>query len=194
MIRPRLHRRSVPEDHASVAWPAGVPTVLQRIYAARGVSDSAAIEYRLRHLLDLRRLGALEHAASRLVQARDTDQRVLIVGDSDCDGATGAAVAVRGLRMLGLRHVDFVVPHRMRRGYGLSPALVASLPDTPDLIVTVDNGIASVDGVAAARERGIDVIGTDHHLPGPVLPQALAIDNPHAPGDDFPSKALAGVG
>ncbi len=193
-MRPRLQRRAVPEDHAGTSWPANMPPVLRRIYAARGVRDPGAVDYRLAHLASPRHLGGLEQATARLFEAMDADQRVLVVGDYDCDGATGCAVAVRGLRMLGMRRVDFVVPHRMRHGYGLSPALVDSLDVLPDLIVTVDNGIASVEGVAAARARGIDVVVTDHHLPGQELPQARAIVNPNLDGDGFPSKALAGVG
>ncbi|HET8553590.1 MAG TPA: single-stranded-DNA-specific exonuclease RecJ [Rhodanobacteraceae bacterium] len=194
MTRPRLQRRPLPDESIDLVWPSHVPQVLQRIYAARGIRDPQAIDHRLAHLASPRQLGGMEQATTRLLQAMDADQRVLVVGDYDCDGATGTAVAVRGLRLLGMRHVGFVVPHRMRHGYGLSPALVASLESSPDLIVTVDNGIASVDGVAAARERGIDVIVTDHHLPGSELPRALAIVNPNLAGDGFPSKALAGVG
>lgn len=190
----RIRRRTVPREQPAAAWPAHVPPVLRRIYAARGVDDPQAVEYRLARLASPRQLGGLEAATARLVDALDRDQRVLVVGDYDCDGATGCAVAVRGLRLLGLRHVDFVVPHRMRHGYGLSPALVESLPSRPDLVVTVDNGIASIDGVAAAHARGIDVVITDHHLPGRELPAAQAIVNPNLDGDGFPSKALAGVG
>lgn len=194
MKAPCLKRRPVPDDFDDLAWPAHVSPVLRRIYAARGVRDPAAIDYRLARLASPRHLGGLEVATQRILHALDKDQHVLVVGDYDCDGATGCAVAVRGLRLLGARHVDFVVPHRMRHGYGLSPALVASLTTQPDLVVTVDNGVASIDGVAAARSRGIDVVITDHHLPGPDLPQAQAIVNPNLCGDGFPSKALAGVG
>lgn len=190
----RIQRRPLPDGQTREDWPGSLPPVLRRIYAARGASGVQAVDYRLARLLSPQALGGLDAATARLLEALDGGQRVLIVGDYDCDGATGCAVAVRGLRLLGLQHVDFVVPHRMRHGYGLSPALVASLDITPDLIVTVDNGIASVDGVAAARERGIDVVVTDHHLPGPELPAAQAIVNPNLSGDDFPSKALAGVG
>jgi single-stranded-DNA-specific exonuclease len=190
----RVERRHVPADWTDTRWPAHVPPVLRRIYAARGVRDPAAIDYRLAHLANPSTLGGLGAATARLTRAIDHAERVLVVGDYDCDGATGCAVAVRGLEMLGLRVVEFVVPHRIRHGYGLSPGLVASLAQAPDLIVTVDNGIASLDGVAAARERGADVIVTDHHLPGARLPDACAIVNPNVTGDAFPSKALAGVG
>lgn len=193
MTRSRLRRR----DSAPVnrdAWPSSVPAVLRRVYAARGVQRFEDVHYRLAKLIAPGKLGGLAQAVDLLVRAIDHDQRILVVGDYDCDGATGTAVAVRGLRMLGARRVDFVVPHRMHHGYGLSRALVDSLDRVPDLIVTVDNGIASVDGVVAARERGIDVLVTDHHLPAPELPPAQAIVDPNLDDDGFPSKALAGVG
>jgi single-stranded-DNA-specific exonuclease len=136
----------------------------------------------------------MQQAVALLAQAIQDDISIMIAGDYDCDGATGAAVAVRGLRLLGARHVDYVIPNRFVHGYGLTPELVASLPAHAQLIVTVDNGIASVAGVAAARARGMRVIVTDHHLPGEQLPAADAIVNPNVHGDDFPSKALAGVG
>ncbi len=139
-------------------------------------------------------LGGLAQATLLLQQAIERDQHIVVVGDYDCDGATGCAVAVRGLRMLGATHVDFAVPDRRLHGYGLSPALLDSLPRIPDLIVTVDNGIAAHAGVAAARERGARVIVTDHHLPADTLPDAHAIVNPNVLGDQFASKALAGVG
>lgn len=194
MIQSRLQRRPLPNDWLDMDWPSHVPSILRRIYAARGVRDPGALAYRLAHLESPQQLGGLEPATARLLKAIDENQCIVIVGDYDCDGATGTAVAVRGLRLLGARRVDFVVPHRMRHGYGLSPALVASLTDCPDLIVTVDNGVASVDGIDAARARGIDVVVTDHHLPGRELPRAQAIVNPNLSDDGFPSKVLAGVG
>jgi single-stranded-DNA-specific exonuclease len=188
----RIQRRT--PGPTSSAWPDTVPPALQRIYAARGIADPEQMRHALARLLPPTALGGLDAAAGILQRAIDEDRSILVAGDYDCDGATGAAVAVRGLRMLGARQVGYVVPNRFEHGYGLSPALVASLSRAPDLIVTVDNGIASVDGVAAARERGIEVIVTDHHLPGEQLPEAAAIVNPNLPGDAFPSKALAGVG
>lgn len=179
---------------AGDAWPQGMPAALRRVYAARGATDATQVCYRLASLLPPASLGGLEQATALLTQAIDADRRILIVGDYDCDGATGTALAVRGLRMFGARQVEFMVPHRMRHGYGLSAALVASLQLPPDLIVTVDNGVASVEGVAAASARGIDVLVTDHHLPGARLPGAAVIVNPNLDGDGFPSKALAGVG
>ncbi|HEX7339802.1 MAG TPA: single-stranded-DNA-specific exonuclease RecJ [Rhodanobacteraceae bacterium] len=190
---PRLRRREAVAVARGV-WPETVPAALRRVYAARGIRDPADIHYRLADLVPPRMLGGLDAATAIITQAIDADRRILVVGDYDCDGATGTAVAVRGLRLFGARHVGFVVPHRIRHGYGLSAALVASLETDPDLIITVDNGVASLEGVAAARARGIQVVVTDHHLPGAQLPDAQAIVNPNLADDAFPSKALAGVG
>jgi single-stranded-DNA-specific exonuclease len=187
----RIRRREVPRFDP---WPGAVHPVLQRVYAARGVLAPSDAELRLQGLLNPSALGGLEAALELLESALAQQWRILVVGDFDCDGATGTAVAVRGLRLLGARHVDFRVPHRMRHGYGLSPALVADIAELPDLIVTVDNGIASHAGVAAAHAAGIRVLVTDHHLPGATLPAADAIVDPNLPGDAFPSKHLAGVG
>ena len=175
-------------------WGDGVHPVLRQGYAARGVLHPAGVEHRLQRLLSPQSLGGLDAAVDLLIEAIREDWSILIAGDYDCDGATGTAVAVRGLRMLGARHVGYAIPNRFVHGYGLSPALVESLQPTPQLIVTVDNGVASVAGVAAAHARGIRVIVTDHHLPGERLPAADAMVNPNLTGDGFPSKALAGVG
>ncbi|HJW06036.1 MAG TPA: DHH family phosphoesterase, partial [Rhodanobacter sp.] len=175
-------------------WPDSVHPVLQRIYAARGVLEPAQAEHRLARMLSPQLLGGMAQAVDLLVEAIRDDWTILIAGDYDCDGATGTAVAVRGLRLLGARRVDYAIPNRFTHGYGLSPAFVASLQPTPQLIVTVDNGVASVAGVAAAQARGIKVIVTDHHLPGERLPACDAMVNPNLTGDAFPSKALAGVG
>ncbi|UPG95992.1 single-stranded-DNA-specific exonuclease RecJ [Luteibacter aegosomatissinici] len=181
-------------DVAPSGWPAHVHPVIQRIYAARGVTTPDGAEHRLARLHSPTLLGGMDRAVELLIEAIDRDQRIVIAGDYDCDGATGAAVAQRGMRLLGAKHVSHVVPNRFVHGYGLSEALVASLEPTPDLIVTVDNGVASVAGVAAAHARGIRVLITDHHLPGDTLPAADAMVNPNLDGDGFPSKALAGVG
>ena len=175
-------------------WPAAVHPVLQQIYAARGVLTPAQADHRLTHMLSPQTLGGMEQAVDLLVQAIGEDWTILIAGDYDCDGATGTAVAVRGLRLLGARRVSYAIPNRFVHGYGLSTALVESLQPTPQLIVTVDNGVASVAGVEAARARGIRVIVTDHHLPGEQLPACDAMVNPNLAGDPFPSKMLAGVG
>ncbi len=175
-------------------WPSSVHPVLQQIYAARGVLEPGQAEHRLARMLSPQLLGGMTQAVDLLVEAIRDDWTILIAGDYDCDGATGTAVAVRGLRLLGAKRVSYAIPNRFVHGYGLSPALVASLQPTPQLIVTVDNGVASVAGVAAAKARGIRVIVTDHHLPGEQLPACDAMVNPNLVGDAFPSKMLAGVG
>lgn len=188
----RILRRAVPEHGP---WPASIPPLLQRIYAARGVTSPDAAELRMARLLAPALLGGIDAGAARLARAIAENRHIVVVGDFDCDGATGTAVAVRGLRLLGARRVGYRVPHRIEHGYGLSAALVeAMVPMAPDLLLTVDSGIACVAGVAAAKARGWEVIVSDHHLPGPVLPAADAIVNPNLDGDAFPSKALAGVG
>ena len=154
----------------------------------------AQIEHRLARMLSPQLLGGMSEAVALLVEAIRDDWSILIAGDYDCDGATGTAVAVRGLRLLGARRVDYAIPNRFVHGYGLSAAFVATMQPTPQLIVTVDNGVASVAGVAAAKARGIRVIVTDHHLPGAHLPACDAMVNPNLAGDPFPSKMLAGVG
>jgi single-stranded-DNA-specific exonuclease len=190
---PHIVRRIAAETSGD--WPDHVPPVLRRIYAARGVTAFEGTQLRLASLLPPDALGGIDAASTLLADAIRNDRRIVIVGDFDCDGATGTAVGVRGLRMLGARHVTYQVPHRVLHGYGLTPALVEVMrPLQPDLVVTVDNGIAAHAGVAAAKALGWDVLVTDHHLPGATLPAADAIVNPNNPGDLFPSKALAGVG
>lgn len=190
MNTPRIVRRPLPEVIPDLP---GHP-VLRRILAARGITDPAQVEYRLAGMLPPN-LGGLERACAVVGDSIRTQQRIVVVGDFDCDGATGTAVAVRGLRMLGARNVGYGVPNRAVHGYGLSPALVDELSaQRPDLLITVDNGVAAHAGVAAAQARGIRVVVTDHHLPGAMLPEADAIVNPNLPGDAFASKALAGVG
>ncbi len=188
---PRIVRRVPGCPHG---WAAVLHPVLQRVYAARGVTCPEELGHRLAGLLPPAGLGGLARAVELLMAAIAAGQRIVVAGDYDCDGATGCAVGVRGLRLLGARSVDYVVPNRAIHGYGLTPALVASLPSAPDLIVTVDNGIASLAGVAAAKARGCTVIVTDHHLAGPALPTADAIVDPNLAGDAFASKALCGVG
>lgn len=176
-------------------WSSAIHPVLQRIFAARGIACAQDVEHRLARLVSPQQLGGMERACELLEQALREQRRIVIVGDFDADGATGTTVAVRGLRLLGALHVDYRVPNRFTHGYGLSPALVEELlPQRPDLIVTVDNGVAAHAGVDAANAHGIAVIVTDHHLPGDSLPAAAALVNPNHDGDAFPSKALAGVG
>jgi len=188
----RIVRRPVPADAPPL--PQHLHPVLRRILLARGVSSAADCDYRLACVLPPT-LGGMERACAIIGRALVEDWRIVVVGDFDCDGATGTAVAVRGLRALGARHVSYGVPNRAVHGYGLSAALLEDLlPMRPQLLITVDNGIAAHAGIAAARRHGIEVVVTDHHLPGEVLPDADAIVNPNLHGDGFPSKALAGVG
>ncbi len=175
--------------------PESLHPVLQTIYLNRGVTSSKELDLRLQKLHHSQQLTGIEQAVAILVDALQRQQRILIVGDFDADGATSCALSVRALRAMGLREVDYLVPNRFNFGYGLSPQLVEVARERqPDLIITVDNGISSIDGVAAAKACGIAVIVTDHHLPGHVLPDADAIVNPNLEGDEFPSKNLAGVG
>jgi single-stranded-DNA-specific exonuclease len=190
---PRIERRAVPAMTAD--WPADIHPVLRRVYAARGVVTPADIEHRLAGLLSPQSLGGMARACELIEAAIREDARIVVVGDFDCDGATGTAVGVRGLRLLGAREVGYAVPNRMRHGYGLSPAIVEELlPRKPGVLITVDNGVAAHAGVAAAKAHGMRVIVTDHHLPGATLPEADAVVNPNLDADAFPSKALAGVG
>ncbi|MCF6217899.1 MAG: single-stranded-DNA-specific exonuclease RecJ [Gammaproteobacteria bacterium] len=169
--------------------------LLARIYAARGITHPNQLDNGLNQLLAPALLKGVDGAVARLQQALDQQQRILVVADFDCDGATACAVALRGLAMLGVQHLDYIVPNRFEYGYGLSPEIVAvAATRKPDLIITVDNGIASIEGVTAANQLGIDVLVTDHHLAAAQLPDAIAIVNPNQPGDTFPSKNLAGVG
>jgi single-stranded-DNA-specific exonuclease len=168
--------------------------VLRRVYAARGIASEAELDLSLDRLLPVGSLEGLE-AATRLLGAHRAAGRVLVIGDFDADGATSTALLVRALRRMHFAHVDFLVPNRFRFGYGLTPEIVAlAATRAPSLIVTVDNGVSSVAGVEAAREIGVPVLVTDHHLPGAVLPRAEVIVNPNLPGSRFGSPALAGVG
>ncbi|MCU1719626.1 single-stranded-DNA-specific exonuclease RecJ [Pseudomonas sp. 5P_3.1_Bac2] len=172
-----------------------LPPLLTRLYASRGVQSAAELDKGLARLIPYQQLKGMDAAVQLLVEALQQRQRILIVGDFDADGATASSVGVLGLRMLGVAHVDYLVPNRFEYGYGLTPEIVAvALERRPDLLLTVDNGISSVDGVAAAKAAGLKVLVTDHHLPGPQLPAADAIVNPNQPDCSFSSKALAGVG
>ena len=186
-------RRSVSEEQVA-ALPDDLPELWRRIFAARGVTADE-LDTGLQALLPVSELAGTAAAAERFAQARQNGERVIIVGDFDADGATATALMMSCLRQWGFTDPGYLVPDRFRFGYGLSAELVAAADALqPDLLVTVDNGTSSIGGVAAANERGIDVIVTDHHLPGDELPQATVIVNPNAPGVEFPSKALAGVG
>lgn len=191
----RITTRSYPFRTAEMLRQQGIHPVLARLYAARGLSDVREMSSELNTLIAPSGLLHIDAAASFLADAIATQKKLVIVADYDCDGATACAVGLRGLRMLGA-DVDFIVPNRFEYGYGLTPEIVAltAKEKSPDVIVTVDNGIASIDGVAEANRRGIEVVVTDHHLPGNTLPDARVIVNPNQPSCGFPSKNLAGVG
>src|SRR5262249_40375258 len=167
--------------------------VLRRAYAARGVRDSQELALTLDRLMPVGTLDSVDAAVALILEHRE--RRILVVGDFDADGATSTALIVRCLRAWGFPNVDFLVPNRFEFGYGLTPEIVGlAALRAPTLIVTVANGISSVAGVAAARARGIQVLITDHHLPGAELPAADVIVNPNVPGSRFASRTLAGVG
>lgn len=173
---------------------ANVDPRMARIYAARGINVQSDLNHNLATLLSPAQLASVQDAASLLADAIEVGKRLLIVADYDADGATACAVGMRALAAMGAK-VDFIVPNRFEFGYGLTPEIVAlAAQSSPDIIITVDNGIASVDGVAEANRRGIQVLVTDHHLPGQSLPDAAVIVNPNQVGDNFASKNLAGVG
>ena len=190
----RIVQRTYAEaDHRTLV-EAGVHPLLARIYAARRIRSSAELRYEVSALLPPSLLKGVEQAARLLADAIQSGKRLLIVADYDADGATACAVGIRALRAFGA-HAEYLVPDRFKLGYGLSPELVElAAQRRPDLLITVDNGIASVEGVARARDLGIATLITDHHLPGRELPAAACIVNPNQPGCAFPSKALAGVG
>lgn len=189
IIRPRVLPEAMP------LLPDLHP-VLARLYALRGVTSTSDLERALKGLAPAQALKGLEAALDLLQIALREQQRILVVGDFDADGATSTVLALRALRAFGARHVDYLVPNRFEYGYGLTPEIVelARQTKSPDLIITVDNGISSIEGVAAAKAAGIRVLITDHHLPGAELPAADAIVNPNQPDCKFPSKNLAGVG
>ncbi|HEY7944735.1 MAG TPA: single-stranded-DNA-specific exonuclease RecJ [Casimicrobiaceae bacterium] len=189
----QITRRDVPEA-AAVLAAAGISPVMARVLAARGIASIAELDYDLAGLPPWQALKGIDAAVARLADAIEHGERLLIVADYDADGATACAVGVRGLTAMGAS-VEFLVPNRFEFGYGLTPEIVAlAAARRPALIITVDNGIASVEGVAAAHALGIGVLITDHHLPGDRLPEPAWIVNPNQPGCAFPSKHLAGVG
>jgi len=191
---PVISTRPCPADARAALEQAGLAPAWARLYAARGVTHPEQIAHRLPQLLPPAGLLHIERAATLLADAIRDNKRLLIIADYDADGATACAVGVRGLTLLGAR-VGYLVPNRLEHGYGLTPDIVRLAAERrPDLLVTVDNGIAAVDGVAAANALGIPVLVTDHHLPGDALPDAACIVNPNQPGCGFASKNLAGVG
>ena len=191
---PIITARPCPDDARTALEQAGLEPTWARLYAARGVTHLDQVAHRLPQLLPPSGLMNIDAAAALLANAIEKKQRLLIIADYDADGATACAVGVRGLTLLGAR-VDYLVPNRLEHGYGLTPDIVKLAAERqPDLLVTVDNGIAAVDGVAAANALGIPVLVTDHHLPGDALPAAACIVNPNQTGCAFGSKHLAGVG
>ena len=172
----------------------GLHPLLARLYAARGIKDKSELDYELKSLIPPTALTNASEAAHLLADAIEAEAKMLIIGDYDCDGATATAVGMRALKSLGA-DVNFLLPDRFKLGYGLSPEIVdVAAQQSPDLIITVDNGIASLEGVARAQQHGIATLITDHHLPAETLPDADCIVNPNQPGCDFPSKCIAGVG
>ncbi|WP_370052997.1 single-stranded-DNA-specific exonuclease RecJ [Neptunomonas sp.] len=193
MKRVSIERRAPGSEQLPIF--SQVPHALARIYASRGVQSQAELGRNLKELLPDSEMKGMNEAVARLTHAVVSNESMLIVGDFDCDGATSTAVAVLGLRMMGATQVDYLVPNRFEYGYGLSPEIVeVAHTQSPSLLITVDNGISSVEGVARARSLGMDVVVTDHHLAGDQLPDAAAIVNPNQPGCGFPAKSTCGVG
>ncbi|WP_309044802.1 single-stranded-DNA-specific exonuclease RecJ [Marinobacter sediminicola] len=195
MTPKKILRRPQPDN--TPGWGQDLPPILRRLYSARGVTSDAQLSYTLKHLASPFELRGIDRAVELLADAIAQNQRVLVLGDFDADGATSTAVAMLGLSMLGLKSIDFRVPSRFADGYGLTPGIIERLQDEgelPDLLVTVDNGISAIEGVSAAKKLGIKVVVTDHHLAGERLPDADAIVNPNQPGCAFLSKNAAGVG
>jgi single-stranded-DNA-specific exonuclease len=186
--------RSAPQRVVWQLEQQGLHPLLARLYASRGIKDKSELDYELKSLIPPTALTNATAAAQLLADAIEAEAKMLIIGDYDCDGATATAVGMRALKSLGA-DVDFLLPDRFKLGYGLSPEIVdVAAQQSPDLIITVDNGIASLEGVARAQQHGIATLITDHHLPAETLPEADCIVNPNQPGCDFPSKCIAGVG
>jgi single-stranded-DNA-specific exonuclease len=183
-------------EGATAGFPSELHPLLCRLYAARNVADGQDLQLALERMIPIRQLGGIDAAVELLCRHYERRSRIVIVGDFDADGATSTALVMRQLQRLGFGDVNFLVPNRFEYGYGLTPEIVrlAVARHRPDLILTVDNGISSHAGVAAAKALGIATLITDHHLAAATVPDADAIVNPNAPGDEFPSKALAGVG
>jgi len=197
VVSVKITARLVNPDYEKQLQESGIHTLLARLWAARGVTSSEQTRLSWADLINPSELNQADKAAVILADAIAARKKLLVIADYDCDGATACAVALRGLRAFGA-DVDFLVPNRFETGYGLSPAVVELASrhhaGKPDMLITVDNGIASIEGVQAANDLGMQVLVTDHHLPGDALPDAIAIVNPNHPGCQFPSKNLAGVG
>jgi single-stranded-DNA-specific exonuclease len=187
--------RDIPPRAVWALEQAGIHPLLARLYAARGVTGTEELDDALAKLLPPSTMLGLPQAATLLADAIAQNKRLCIVADYDCDGATACAVAIRGLKLLGAQHVSYIVPDRIVDGYGLTAPISQRVKDSgADVLITVDNGIASMDGVAHARALGLQVLVTDHHLPAAELPNADVIVNPNQPGCPFESKSIAGVG
>ena len=183
------------ESRADSVLPDDMPAVLRRVYANRNISDQSELDYSVQGLLPFELLKGISAAAEIVAAAITQQQHIMIVGDYDADGATSTALVIRALRAFGLSNCSYLVPNRFEYGYGLTPAIVeVAQTRQPDLIITVDNGISSIEGVKTAQRHNIAVVITDHHLAGRELPQAAAIVNPNQPGCTFPEKSIAGVG
>ncbi|MDY6992952.1 MAG: single-stranded-DNA-specific exonuclease RecJ, partial [Pseudomonadota bacterium] len=192
LLKKIIQQRPLPE---SIELPTHLHPVIRRVLAARNITDLEALDYKLQNLLPYHNLIGIDDAVKLLTQALTQQARMVIVADFDADGATSCALAVKALRQMGAQHVDYLVPNREKHGYGLTPTIVTlALAYRPQLLITVDNGISSIQGVAAAKHSGMQVLITDHHLSPAQLPAADAIVNPNQKGDTFPSKHLAGVG
>ncbi|WP_027014686.1 single-stranded-DNA-specific exonuclease RecJ [Comamonas composti] len=191
----KIIERQIPSAQASALQQAGIHPLLARLYAARGVCSADELDEAPKNLLAPCGLLGMDQAVQLLADAIEAGKKLCVVADYDCDGATACAVAWRGLRMLGAQNLSFLVPDRVVDGYGLTPPIAQRVKQLgADVLITVDNGIASVEGVAEAKALGLSVLVTDHHLPGEHLPLADAIVNPNQPGCGFESKSMAGVG
>ena len=190
----KIIERTFSQADADRLIASGINPILARVYAARGISSPAQLDNKLDQLLPFSQMQNATAAATLLADAIAAKRKLMIIADYDCDGATACAVGVRGLRACGAR-IDYLVPNRFEYGYGLTPEIVRLAHQSePDILITVDNGIASIDGVAEAKRLGMQVLITDHHLAGDALPDADCIVNPNQPGCAFPSKSIAGVG
>jgi len=191
-VRKKIIRRTISQGGRLIT---DLPPLLQRLYAVREVAEAEELDRSLSRLPAPSRLSGMAAMIDQLIDAIRHERSLLVIGDYDADGATATAVAVKGLKALGLKRVDYLVPNRFEYGYGLTPEIVElAAQRQPDLLLTVDNGISSHEGVTAAQSRGMKVLVTDHHLPGATLPSADAIVNPNLPDEGFPSRSLAGVG
>lgn len=191
----KFQRRPPQLSQAQLLTEAGQHPLMAQLSASRGIHSATELDLSLKHLTPPSHLKGHQEAANLLANAIEQSKRICIVADYDCDGATACAVAITGLQMLGAQHVQFLVPDRVNDGYGLTPKIAQRVKDAQaQILVTVDNGIASLEGVQTAKDLGLEVLITDHHLPGPSLPGADVIVNPNQPGCTFESKSLAGVG